>query len=318
MPAQYLQDKDTLQVAAVTDSGALRTASALRLVGVPFVGTVKDPNFWTESDVGSGAVSQATGQIVLTTGTIANSSAQYSTNQVGLFIPGAENTYRGDIQFGDTGTANNKRLWGAFNALNGIYFKLGASLSIGTRSNGVDTVVAQTSWNVSTAFVLDTNLHTWEIRYTFLGIYFFIDHVLVHQILTAGLAVVPCPILDLPATAQTYNINGSTTNCSMTVVTMYLMRTGSLQTEGIYNYINTDGINVLKYGAGKLHNVIIGNGLGGILTLYDGTSPSSPIISVLNITLGTNYPVTVPYECLFNTGLTAGTTGVVSLTIVYE
>lgn len=62
----------------VTPFGKMKVVNPSRLIGTDFIGTTKDTNFWTEAVTGTGAVAQA-GEITLSTGITADSTAQYQS-----------------------------------------------------------------------------------------------------------------------------------------------------------------------------------------------------------------------------------------------
>jgi hypothetical protein len=295
----------------------LRTITPVRLVGTTFIGATKDTAFWTEAVAGSGAVSQAAGQVVLATGVTANSTVQYQTVRLARWVPGSENHFRTILKLSNTGSVNNIRNWGMFDANNGVFFQLnGTTLNIVTRAATVDTAVAEASWNGSTAFVLTTDFHIWEILVSYAAIRFYIDGVLVHsKIITNTMSTLPVQSYNLPVTIQNNNSGGGTANVSVTVGVAFVARLGNLATDGKYANIVGAGTTVLKLSAGKLQR-IVSQGTGTSATVYDNTSAAAPIIATIN--LG-SVPVYLEYQAPFQTGLTIVTVGAgCNLTVVYE
>lgn len=96
------------------------------------------------------------------------------------------------IACNDTGSAGCIRTWGTMDTLglNGYYFQLnGTTLQIVRLSNGSATTVAAASWNIISTITPDTNFHTWEVLYQWLGsgrIIFRRDGKDVHSIEYAG------------------------------------------------------------------------------------------------------------------------------------
>lgn len=302
----------------VDEFNALRAQPLTRLVGCSFVGNTKDTNFWAETDAGSGTVTQSGGLVTLATGTTANSTTQYQTAQTAHWVPGMANTFRASLRVGDTGTTNNTRNWGMFTTTDGFYFQLtGTTLNIGSRTGSADTVVAQSSWNGGNSFTLDTNFHIWEIQVTYADVHFFIDHILMHTLkpTTSYFA----QTLNLPVTLQNNNSGGSITNVNMYAGVAFIMRSGQLETESKYSHINTATTTVLKYGAGRLHKIIVNTSVTETVTVYDNTVGSGTEIAVLTLsTAGNPLPFFLEYDCPFNTGLTVVTSSTADLTFVYE
>jgi len=303
----------------IGSSHELHASPMTRLIGTSFEGTTKDTNFWTESNTGTGSVTQGSGTVTLATGATANSTSQYQTVRVGRRVGGNENVCRIFARMGDTGTANNIRNWGAFTVTDGFFFQLnGTTLNIVSRLNSSDTPVAQISWNQNNIFTMDTNFHLYEIRLWAFAIYFYIDGVLVHQLIPT--TTLFSRTINLPVTFQNNNSGGSTSNVSMIAETGYIIRCGNLQTESIYKNINTATTTICKYGAGRLHSLVINSPTPATITLYDNTSATAPIIGVITVATA-NDAYSIPYNCPFNTGLTILTnisSGTLDITAIYE
>lgn len=317
---QQIFEPVTNHTAHVTNFQDLITAERVRLVGTTFVGTTKDTNFWTEAVTGSGTVAQSGGEITLNTGLTANSTVQYQSVRTGRFIPAVENVARTVMRLGDTGTANNIRNWGAFDANNGAFFQLnGTTLNVVTRSGGSDTAVAKASWNVNNTFTLDTNYHSYEIHFSYVHIEFWIDNVLVHQISISG--TLPVQTFTLPFTFQSNNSGGGTGNVNMIASLGTIFRNGKLQTDSIGKNLTTAATTVLKFGAGRLHHIVLNNpNLNtGTLTLFDNTAASGTTICTFFLPKNAALtPISVDYDIPFSIGLTAVTSVACDVTITYE
>jgi len=89
---------------------------------------------------------------------------------------------------------------------------------------------------------------------------------------------------------------------------------GQLRTEVTYKVVTNAPV-VCKYGAGRLHRVIINSNAGTDVTLYDNTAASGTIIAVLTTIEATS----LEFNCPFFIGLTAvPSVAAVEVTIIYE
>lgn len=305
----------TTRHAWIGEFNVLRTTPVIRLVGTMFDQSNKDPNFWVETTAAAGSVSQSSGAVTLTTGTSADGYAQYRTVRFARWVPGQENHFRTIVKMRDTGTANNVRSWGQFTTTDGVFFQLsGTTLSIVTRKGSVDAPVAKASWNRDTSFVLDTNYHIYEILTSWANINFYIDHRLVHVVDIVGSSTNPMGTLTLPAVLRNANSGGSTSNLSLTALVCFVSRIGVLETDSKYFNVVGAQTTLLKYGAGRLHSVIINKTAGTSVILYDNIAAAGGIIGSLT----TTNQVALTYNCPFFFGLTIVATGAVDVTIVYE
>ena len=260
----------TVQVAPTR---CLSTFDQVRLCGTPFHGTTKDPNFWSETGTGaSGSITQAGGQVVLTTTVDSGSAAVYTSVRSGRYISGSSNKFRAVVHLPDIGSAsnNNVREWGAATATDGFLFQLAANvLNIVVRKAGVaDQVIAKASWTgtYAAAFTLDTNVHTYEIQWTNSSAWFFIDDNIMH---TVSSATTPSTAtLSFPVKASNVN-TGVGPAVSLNVRTMAILRMGHETSRPHWKYTNDAlAATVIKYGPGTLHRVVNGNNKG-TLALYD-------------------------------------------------
>jgi hypothetical protein len=313
-------DRQEDHYASVDEFHALRVNQTVRLIGASFVGTTKDTNFWAETSANGGTVTQ-NGLVVLETNASANATVQYQTVRTARFVPGHENIFRGVIKVGDAGATNNIRNWGCFTATDGVFFQLnGTSLRVVSRNNSVDSSVNEASWNHNTAFVLDTNYHTYEINMTYIDFDFYIDSILIHKIELEGTASMPTRTLNLPVTLQNNNSGGGTSDVTLTAAIAFVCRQGPLNTESAYAHMSTNTTKTFKYNPGRIHKLIINTaGTGGnTATIYDGINGTGNIIGVV-ATAGVTGPV-IDFDCPFFTGLSIvlSSGGAADLTIIYE
>lgn len=151
---------------------------------------------------------------------------------------------------------------------------------------------------------------------TYKGIYYYIDNLLVHQLLPTTTFF--SQTLNLPVTLQ--NINGAiTSNHTMTVGVAFISRTGELNTESNYAHITAAATTVCKFGAGRIHKILVNNPTNCTITVYDNTSAVAPVIAVITSSTGASVnPYPILFDCPFNNGLTIVTSVTIDLTIIYE
>jgi hypothetical protein len=314
-----LKDEYGFSVEA-TPQGELRVVEPVRLLGAGFSGTTFDLNFWTTTAESGGNVTQVGGEAILSTGTSANGTVQVQSNTLARYIAGASNRYRTIRRFGDTGTTNNTRRWGAFTSANGYFFQLSnTKLSVNARKSGTDISVSARVFNVNKDFVFDTNYHSWEIYYSNKRVYYVIDDVLRHVTTATNTSL--CATLNLPIRVENNNTNDLASNITSYALTTSIYRLGKISTESVYTHFSSAVNTCLKFGAGKLHSVIVNNtgGTGDVLVLYDNTSASGSVIG--NVSLGKyTMPTTLSYGTglPFSNGLYAVTSGTTDFTMMYE
>jgi hypothetical protein len=301
--------------------GELRVEGMSRVVGESFVGSTIDTNVWTSTVANSGTNTQANGLVTVRTNTTANGQAVLASAGTARYIAGTTNYFRGVIRLGDTGTTNNVRRWGAFDANNGFFFDLtNSTFSVVTRKTTVDTAVASGSFNGSSlSYSLDTNAHVYEIFYTDHKVYFFIDDVLIHTVTASSTTV--ADTLSLKLRFENTNVSSSTTDLQLAVRSAVICRIGKEVARPKYYNLAVSSATpvVLKYGPGTLDRVIINKkgASGNTLTIYDNTSAFTVVAAIdTETTIGSlNYGIDL------YTGLTIvlnGGASAADVTIVYN
>jgi len=295
--------------------GEMKTITPFRLVGGP-LSDPPNPLFYSITTVGSGAAVQGGGLMSLTTGVTANSSVSVKSSAIARFVGQSANVFGAILQMGDLGTVNNVRRFGAFDGTNGFYFKLsGTTFSFCTVKAGVETSVSSSSWNVNTNVPTLTNYNRFVVAYIQGALWVVINQVLMH------VASFPTSTwtatMNFPIFADNTNSGGSTTNVAMNVQTAIIERLGPYLTQPRFYNITTAGTATLKYGPGVLQRIVIGNPSGTLITVYDNTAGSGTVIAIINST-GSAGPISLNFDCPFDTGLTVVSTGTWNATVMYE
>jgi hypothetical protein len=305
-----------------------RVVTPVRLVGSTFSSATAtvDANFWTATIAASGGTIatcvQGSGKVVLSSKTDAAGSVILQSVRAARYVGRSSNRFRAQIQFGDTGVANNTKRWGMFDGTNGAYFKLaGTAMSVCTMKASSETAIASANWNGAGAAVPTlTNCNTYEIYTTNRKVYFSINGVLVHTEDTntrAGAANDTwSATTNLPTRAD--NINATnTTDTTMSIRVMTIYRLGEYKTAPMWKHLTAATALVLKDGAGTLHSLVFNTfANGATVTLFDALTATNAIAIVAppNSIL----PSPVDYDSPFYTGLCITITGTADVTVTYE
>lgn len=294
-----------------TPMDEMRVAESVRLVGATFTGTTIDPNFWTSTLANNGTAVQANNQITLGSSTTNNGSSILQSVVRARYVGSISNRFRAQIQLGDTGVTSNTRRWGIFDGTDGAYFELaGKVLSACVMKTGTRTAVATLSDPT-------TSVASYEIYITNSKAYFVTSGVLVATHNAASDTY--SDTFTLPVRIDNIN-SGSTTNSTISVRVATIIRLGNLETAPRYKHLS--GVNssqILKYGAGMLHNLIIGTPVNNAtITIYDNTSGTSNPITVFTLPNSAT-PVDIDFHVGFGTGLNVvPSSASLDCTIIYE
>jgi len=306
--------------------GALKTGETTKLVGHSFIGTTFDGNFWVLTATGSGAVSQAAGELTLDTVGGINSGSLVQSFRTARYVAAEQNYFRSNLRAPSVTTASAgytcTRRWGAFDVNDGFFFEIyqisGSDplFRIVSRKSGTDSQIDSGYFNgdLGAEYVLNTSVHTYEIWWNNKSIYFFIDGILLHT-LTAT-TVTLSSVLSLKIGFQVQNGGGNTAANTLITRSGTINRLGKMETSPIWKYISGAlAITILKYGGGRLHRVVVNQASGTSVSLYDALSATNPI-AIIDPAKTTG---TLSYDLDFYTGLSVVTVGAaINVTIVYE
>jgi len=322
-----MQGMDFQQPAIISPGRALKVTQTYRMVGPEVTNFIDTTNFWTVATTGSGSVTASSGESIIATGITASSTASMSSRRRARYVPVTTNFYRGVVMCPTQTGACNRR-WGAYDANDGfIYNYDGTNLNLLTRKNGVDSTIANGTFNGYYGLSYnhkgnDGTVSSFEVFWTNRAAWFLINDLLLHTATGTTTTLVATP--HLLTTAECNNGTGNTANNQLNLRTQSILRLGEAETAPMYAYAPAMSASavVLKYGPGRLHSVVI-NQLSGNnadrMTLYDGTSAVNAF-SVFN-TNQTASIGAIQYHLDFYNGLTYifnGSGGTPNCTILYE
>lgn len=214
--------------------------------------------FWTSSTANGGTATSSGGEGLIQTSANATGSAQITSTTVAYF-PGQVGWFNSAVRFNDTGSAGNIRRIGVYTVSgttpqDGFYYELsGSTLNAVVAKAGTPTAVASASWSrVSEApFTLDTNYHSFEIRYTANTVWFYIDNVLRHKV--SGTTASITATLNFPITIVSVNTSGAT-NRLIAVRNCGIGRFGS--PEQPVNETGLSAVSTIAVGGGTPHDSV--------------------------------------------------------------
>jgi hypothetical protein len=313
----------------VSPAGWLDVNQPYRVVGTAF-GSAIDTTFWTATNNGTASASGVANSIAtITSGTGANAWGQIVTVRAGRFVFNNAMKTKQLILIPTVVTANTNRYWGAYTAtagsagvlptvIDGFYFALSGAgvLSVNTRNaGGTVNSVASGAFNgdVST-YVLDTNVHAYEIVYYIAKCQFYVDNLLVHTFTPTTAILTATCTLPIGAMATTSGTNSGT--IQMWAGTIH--RLGRDLTAPIWlNRAGAVTAQVAKSGPGVLRVFSYNsNAVNGTVTIYDAVTATNPILTVTtnNVT-----PATWNLDLEFYTGLCYTTSAANhNITLVFE
>ena len=305
-----------------------KTTEPYRLVGTTFSGDTIDSNFWTTATSGAGSTSGLSKSVAqMASGTATAGYGQISSVRSGRFMFAHPLQYRAAIRVPDTTIAENTRRWGVFNVSgttpqDGYYFEIdeGGVLSLNAVNGVTTTTVTSGSFNGTVSeYKVTTSVHTYEIIYFTMGVWFYIDDVLIHK-LTPTTALFS-DNNTLPIAMTSVNSGAGTTSGALHCWNASVIRLGRDITapKSVYQSGTTAGL-ILKRGAGDVHSVAISSvSNNSVITLYDNTTASGTVLWTSGSMGAQTQPFDIHFDIPFFTGLTLDITGANSdITVNYE
>lgn len=306
----------------ISKMGELRMCKHVRLVGTYFGGTTLDPNFWTPTVTNGGAASQASGALTLATNGAADGGILVQSVRTARYVSGVPNYFRAIVRVPAlAGVGANVKRWGCFDANDGAFFSTdGTTLSVTCRKGTSDVnTVASGSFNGSNGltYILDENVHTYEIYYENSSIYFYIDGLFIHKF--AGETVTLIGTMHLKIGFENQNSGGATDLNTLECRVASINRLGEPESRPQWvHYGGAQAATVLKYGPGTLHRVVVNDAGGTSITLYDSVNTGAPANPICIID-PSGSQASLEYDLDFFIGLLVVVAGAgVDTTIVYE
>lgn len=306
-----------------TPNAELITCEKVRLVGSIFNGAVLDGNFWGNS-VSTGTAAVASSELVLTSGTAADHYAKVYSIRRANWVTGTSNKFRTQMRVGSNDADVTIRFgvgWGATmpTITDGAYFKfVGATVSVNTMAATVEVPVASGSFNGTYTAPTLTNNNTYEILYTLGKVYFLINNVIIHTA-TFSTTHWTSGTTNFHAFADVVN-TGDSSAIKYTFRMLNITRLGAIDTMPQYKYITgVTTAQILKYGGGKLHKLIVGTGVANkTINVFDDTAGSANLMMAILLPNNAD-PFSLDIGAPFFNGLTITPNDAgLKLTAVYE
>lgn len=263
---------------------------------------------WAQTNANGGTTTTVTGEGLIQTSANAAGAAQI-VGPVIMYLPGQEAWFNSAIRFGDTGSAGNIRRFGVYTVSgttpqDGFAFELdGTILYAASYKGGVVTRTASTSWTkfASAPFTVDTNFHSFELRFTTNVVRFYIDNVLRHT--ASGGATPITNTLNFPISATNINTSGATNR----VLAVRNIGQGRFGTEPVGGRISVENSTTTTLAAnGVFTGVPIDiSGYGKVtVTAFSNVASATDGLVMQQSMDGVNWDLTDPYTSTAGVGRT--------------
>lgn len=316
MSRDALFDTETRSPFVVAPSGVIETGELIRLIGGNFESGPLPDVTWLTNNVGSGSGAVVNGELVLSTGAVADSIAEVQTANRAEFVTATFNKAHLAIQMEDVNAPDVIREFGVFDPIqpaglstiqDGVLFRNNSGVISLVRQRGGSDVeeIFENNFNGNVAFRKSEIVSVFELVYNAGVILFFQNRRLVHTM--RSLLSVAYDTVHLAVALRVENINGNTAVNTLKTRGFSCSRIGTSSAQPDSVTI-LDGDGLLKNSPGELVSVIINEvGVAGAtLELFDNIAAVGvPIIS-LDLT---NDQIPIPYGRRLNNGLFYDTSG---------
>lgn len=317
-PENNLVDRQTGFEFALAPSGAIETGELIRLIGGNFETGSLLSNLWTTNNVGSGSSTAITGELVLSTGTTANSIAEVQSAKRARFVTATFNKAHIGVTMPNFSNPDLVREVGMFDPVapilsgDGVFLRNdGGSVSIVQRKTGIDTVIPESNWNgfktsSGVSYVKNDNITLIEIVYNAGAVLFYQGRRLLHRFGFGS--SIGYETVHLPISARIENKNGNTTDNQMNLRALSCSRIGSSAASPDFVTVNASGTVTVKRSPGTLRRIVVTDIGGGQarITLYDSNSGTTNQFTSIELSRGLT---TLEYGIDFSNGLTYEATG---------
>ncbi len=318
-----LNDANSGSSAFIAPNGSTNVAEVVRLVGGNFVaGQPLISHLWTENLINSATTSVTDGELIMSTGTVADGEVRVQTFRKARFITATYNLSHQAVSTPNRSNTDVMRRWGCFNpddaSQDGVFWEndSGAIKIVRMKNNVRVEVVEEVDFNGQDPFVFDDDVSIYEIIYNAGTIFFTQNRKLIHKMQALSDAAYGTPHLKVGHLVQ--NINGNTTGNTMITRGSSISRIGANSAIPDFFNITTPGTHLIKNTPGRLHRVIIGDhGMGATnLTIFNSTAGSGETISKLDMT---EVQGVSEFNVEFDTGLTIVANGNgIDITIIFD
>ena len=299
--------------ALVDPNGTQVVAELVRLVGGNFVsGQPLLPHIWSQQLDNGGNIAIVDGELNLNTNGIADGRARIQSFRMARFITATFNIAHLAVAMPSSGATDVSRTWGCFDPIagspDGVYFQnLSGVISLKrVKAGAIEDDVALADFNGDADFVLNDNIHIYEIMYNAGTIFFLQDKKLIHRMSSPASSAYSTP--HLRAGADIENLNGNTTNNQIVSRGFSISRIGSNAATADFFTIDGAGTSVIKNTPGRLHRIVItdkGTGASSLI-VYNNTAGSGEIILEIDTA---DVQGTIEIETEFDVGCTVVVAG---------
>jgi len=317
-PDNNLVDRQTGFEFALAPSGAIETGELIRLIGGNFETGGLLSNIWSTNITGSASATAITGELILSTGTNANSIAEVQSAKRARFVTATFNKAHIGVTMPNFSNPDLVREVGMFDPVSniisgdGIFFRNdGGNVFIVQRKAGVDNVIPEANWNgyktdSGLRYVKNDNITLIEIVYNAGAVLFYQGRRLLHRF-SFGSSI-GYETVHLPVAARIENKNGNTTNNQLNLRALSCSRIGSSAASPDYVTVNSTGTVTIKRSPGTLRRVVVTNIGGGNsrLRLYDSGTGTTGQFAEIELTRNLT---TLSFDLDFTNGLTYTATG---------